>query len=119
MTVKLEGHAVTVSYALARTDTTAVLMYTVPAGSTIVSLDLVVATASDAGTTATVTVAKTAAGTDYLNGTDVTATGKTTSLPAVGGVGTSAQPIYGKYAETGTASTTGGPFTVICQYTEV
>ena len=120
MTVKLEGHPIAVSYPITRSDTTAVLMFTIPAGATIMTMDLVNPVVSNALTTATVTVGKTASTHEYLDAVDVkSATGKTTSLPAVGNVGTSDQPVYGIYAETGTASTSGGPFTVVCEYTEV
>ena len=119
MTVQLEGHTITVSYPILRSDTTAVLMFTIPAGSTIVSMRLNNPVVSNAATTATVTVGKSATTHEYLDATDVkSSTGITDSLPAIGSVGSSAQPVYGIYAETGTASTTGGPYTVVCQYTE-
>lgn len=119
MTVKLEAHTISVSYPILRTDTTAVLMFTIPAGSTIVSMGLTNPVVSNAATTATVTVGKSAATHEYLNAVDVkSSTGYTPSLPAVAAVGTSDQPVYGIYAETGTASTAGGPYTVVCQYIE-
>jgi hypothetical protein len=119
MTVKLEAHPHCVTYALARTTTTPTVMFTVPAGATIVQMHLITAVASNAGTSATVTLGKTSSTHEYLNAQTVASTGDASVINAIGPVGSSPQPVYGVYAESGTASTTGGPFTVVCQYLEV
>ena len=118
MTVKLEAHPHCVTYQLARTTTTPVQMFTLPAGATVVQMRLITAVASNAGTSATVTIGKTSATHEYLDGQSVATPADTSVLNAIGPVGAAPQPVYGVYAEAGTASTTGGPFTVVCQYLE-
>lgn len=110
---------------VARTDTTNKVIGVIPASATIADTVLYFTTASNAATTATVSCGKTSATpTEYVNAADVKAGatmqrgGASATMPLTnfGGVGASAVIVYCKYAETGTASTTGGPFTVILTY---
>jgi hypothetical protein len=113
------------AFTLARTDTTAVLKLVLPADATIVDVD-VYGVASNAGTTATVSVGTTSANAnEILNGQDVkTAGGRirpttawSTNYPNVVGYPLGADiQIWAKYAETGGASTLGGPYTILVYY---
>lgn len=110
------------SNTLARTDTSAKNLFTLPPGAVIISLSVLGAAVSNAGTTATISVGKSGgAGTEYLSGFDVkgstglgqqTPTGATLTAAAVA----TAQIVTGIYAETGGASTLGGPWTVVIEY---
>ena len=82
-------------------------------------------TASNAGTTATVSCGKTSGTpTEYINAADVrTATafvragsGATMPFTSLGPIGGADVPVFCKYAETGGASATGGPFTMTLTY---
>lgn len=113
---------------VARTDTAAKNLFVVPHGAIIDELVIFSPAASDAGTTATLSVGKTGTNTFFVNARDVktASTGLGQQVPAavqLAGAGTrGAQAadlqIVGIYAETGTASTTGGPWTVtmLCHY---
>lgn len=110
---------------VARTDTSNKAIGVLPANVQIADVTIYFSTASNAGTTATVSCGKTSATpTEYINAADVKAGatlqrgGASATMPVTnyGGVGASAVIVYCKYAETGTASTTGGPFTVIIDY---
>jgi hypothetical protein len=98
----------------ARTMTTGTLVATVPKGSRIVEFVLS-GIASNAVTTATLSIGSTVAATEFVNGHDVktAATGAGTVLingvPGAIGINvlTVDTPIYFKYAETGGASTLG------------
>lgn len=99
--------------AVARTDTTAVVKATLPKGARILGFVLS-GTASDAGTTATVSVGSTSSANEYVNAHDVktAATGSGVVVmngvaSGVGAVLTDNTPIYVKYAETGNASSAG------------
>ena len=111
---------------VARTDTTAKDLFMVPKGAVITSIEVFVAVASDAGTSADVTVTD---GTNtLLNAVDVkTAAGIVASAAKLenvfgtptnyDGLGlTSDLKVDAVYAETGTASTAGGPFFVIVKF---
>lgn len=109
--------------AWARTMTTAVQVATLPKGARLLGFT-VGGVASDAATTATLSVGKTSTSTEYVNGADVktAAAGQgPTSLALVSGIYGSIltvdTPIYFKYAETGTAATVGGGFVTI-RYTD-
>lgn len=105
---------------VARTMTTGTAVATLPKGSRIVAFVLS-GTASNAGTTATLSVGNTATATEYVNGADVktAASGSGVVLlngvaSAVGAVLTVDTPIYVKYAETGGASSAGAWKLHIC-----
>ena len=113
------------AFQISRTDTTAVMKAQLPADATIVDIQIY-GVASDAGTTATVSVGTNSTATQWINGLDVkTAGGKiaigsawqSANLPNFIGLplGTDIQ-VWAKYAETGTASTTGGAYTVVLFY---
>ena len=114
------------SFRVARTNTTASVMAVIPQDATILNIALSGITASDAATTATVSVGTTSTANEWINAFDVktTSTGAGQNLPPlVAGLGnlnglpagTDVQ-VYAKYAETGTASTTGGPWYINIYY---
>jgi hypothetical protein len=115
---------VTKVFAVARTDTAATVKCVLPGDATIVDMRIFNPVASDAATTAVVSVGIPGANTQFLNTVDVkTAAGMirpTAKLLNV--INLENTPITGDiiinaiYAETGTASTTGGPFYVIVEY---
>lgn len=101
---------------LARTETTAVQKATLPKGSRILGFVLR-GRASDAGTTATVSIGSSSAANQFVNAADVktaAAGNGPTWLPSVAGsigqVLTADTQIWFKYAETGGASTVGNWF---------
>jgi hypothetical protein len=112
-------------FAIARTDTSATVKCVLPGDSTILDMRVFSGTASDAATTATISVGlQGGSGTYFLNTVDVkTAAGmirpttKLTNMVNLENIPVSGDiTINGVYAETGTASTTGGPFYVIVDY---
>ncbi len=111
-------------FQITRTDTTATVKCVLPGDSTVLAMRVYSDTASDAATTATISVGIPGTNTYYLNTVDVkTAAGFATigskashmmvleNIPVTGDI-----QINGVYAETGTASTTGGPFYVTVEY---
>ncbi len=105
------------SATVARTDTTAKALFTLPANAIITGVVVYSAAASNAGTTATLSVGKSGTAGAYVNALDVktAGTGAGTVVPNVavlGTIGTSAVPVTGIYAESGGASSSGGPWTV-------
>jgi hypothetical protein len=125
VTVPTNKDAVVKAFQVSRTDTTASLKAVLPADASIVDIDIN-GPASNAGTTATISIGSTSANSnEYVNGQDVkTAGGKirptstySTSLPNVEPLplGPDLQ-IFAKYAETGTASSSGGPWTILIWY---
>jgi F0F1-type ATP synthase membrane subunit c/vacuolar-type H+-ATPase subunit K len=106
---------------VARTDTAAKNLFTLPANAVIVAIRLYGAVASDAVTTATVSVGKSGSATAYLNAADVKGGGvgvlSTGAKATLGSIGSSAVVVQGIYAETGGASSTGGPWTCFIDYT--
>lgn len=101
-----------------RTDTASPVKLVLPAHCSIVEIRLLTTVASDAGTTATVTIA--ANGNTIINAANVKTTGTVTSttiqledVPQSGDI-----KVTGNYVETGTASTTGGPFYFYVFYVE-
>jgi hypothetical protein len=106
---------------IARTDTSAKTLFTLPANAIIVSLRVYVPTAADPAGTATISVGKSGAATAYLNAQDVKGAGtgviSSGAKATLGSIGSSAVTVQGIYAETSTASTTGGPFRVFIDYT--
>jgi hypothetical protein len=106
---------------IARTDTTAKKLFSLPAKSIPLSIQYSSPAASDAGTTATVSVGKAGGtGTEYLATQDVktVGTGRGQVVPAgpnatlLGQIQETAVDVTGVYAESGGASTTGGPWVV-------
>lgn len=119
------GHNVTTFVgSVARTDTTAKVLFRLPAGSIPTNI-LVAATApSNAATTATLSVGTVGgAATDFLNAVDVKTAGTgggsqkpTGSASTKFGVPLAADTdVTGTYAETGAASNAGGPWVVIIE----
>lgn len=113
------------AFQVLRTDTSATLKAVLPADASIVDVDLF-GVASNAGTTATVSIGTTSANAnEIINAQDVkTAGGRirpttswSTNYPNTQPVPLGADiQIFAKYAETGTASSAGGPYTVLVYY---
>jgi hypothetical protein len=107
---------------VARTDTSAKNLFTLPPNAILD--DLVIAGPnSDAGTSATLSVGKTGTNTFFVNARDVKAAATGNGLQSATGaantggtIGTSPLQVVGIYAESGGASTTGGPWTVTARY---
>lgn len=115
---------VTKVFKVARTETAAVLKAVLPADASIIGTKVYAGTASDAGTTATVTLTvANNSGTIGTGAYDVKTNGATTGEVSVTGL-PNVQPvpltgdirITAVYAETGTAATTGGPWNVLITY---
>lgn len=111
-------------FKIARTDTASAVKVKLPAQASIVAVVRQGSVASDAGTTATVTItAANNSGTISTKADDVKGSGATTgfvtmsnlpnveSMPQSGDISISAV-----YAETGVAATTGGPWNYIVQF---
>lgn len=104
------------AFAVARTDTTGTLKAVLPADATIIDW-LITGTASNAGTTATLSFGSTTAATEYVTATDVrtaggairpTTTYVNTALPNVQPVPLVGDiKVFARYAETGGASSAG------------
>ena len=107
---------------VARTDTAAKFLFTLPKYAQVVRVELLTAVASNAGTTATVSVGNTSAANQLVLSQDVkTAAGylrPATTAVAAGyfANATTDIPIYAIYAETGAASSSGGPWSVLVEY---
>lgn len=106
---------------VARTDTSAKNLFTIPGNAQLVDIKIWAGTLSNAGTTATVSVGKTGSNTFFVNAFDVKggtagAQNRPTASNMYASVGTSAIQVVGIYAETGAASNTGGPFNVMVDY---
>lgn len=101
-----------------RTDTADTLKVVLPARASIFRITTVIGTASDAGTSATITI--------KVNGSTVVnaQNAKTTGTVSTGVVSlvdipsTTDIKVTGVYAESGTVSTTGGPFYFYVEYVE-
>lgn len=109
-----------VSNTIARTDTTAKVLFTLPKGARLLYWMIEGAVASNAVTTATLNVGVTGTPAKFISAYDVkaAATGVGANVPKSlnGGVQAGVTEVKGVYAETGTASTTGGPWTVTAFY---
>lgn len=104
---------------VARTDTTAKNLFSLPANAIVLRVTVSGTVNSNAASTATVSVGKTGTATQFVNALSVATNGdkaQTVSISNPGTVGTSPITVIGTYAETGTASTTGGPWTVSMEY---
>lgn len=111
------------AFKVARTDTTAALKAVLPADASIINIDIF-GTASNAGSTATLSIGTSATSNEIISGQSVLTGGKvaittawsvnfpnTQPVPVVGDI-----QLYAKYAETGTASSAGGDWTVVVYY---
>jgi len=113
------------AFLVSRTDTTATVKAVIPGDATVVDIRII-GVASNAATTANVSVGTTVTATEYISAQDVKTAGgmirPTTSFSAVNLPNLENIPVttdislWAKYAETGTASTLGGPYTVIVEY---
>ncbi len=106
---------------IARTDTTAKSLFTLPAGAVVVGVESYWTANSDAGTTATFSVGKSGGtGAEYVSAVSVKTGASTRNLHSSANLyaaaGATDTIITGIYAETGTASTTGGPINVRVDY---
>ncbi len=113
---------------LVRTDTTAFQGAVLPKDAVITGMYVIGHVASDAATSATISVGTTATANELIDAYDVktAATGEGYNVAGAAAVGTAMMtklttdtPIYAVYAETGTASATGGPWFVKIEYTVV
>jgi len=116
---------VTKVFAVARTDTTSTLKCVLPADASIIEFTKLGNTASDAATTATVTLsmANNSGTMNTATALDVKGSGTTTQLVQMPGLpNLQPMPLNGDikinaiYAETGVASTTGGPWYIKVVY---
>ena len=110
---------------ISRTDTTAAIKAYLPKGAILVGFYVIGAAASNAGTTATIDVGTTATSNEWVASYDVktAATGEGYNPVGAAAVGsamgtplTADTPVYGKYTESGTASSSGGPWIVKIEY---
>lgn len=110
---------------LARTDTAAKELFGLPKDSLIVGIYVIGAVASDAASSATIGIGTTTSANELMTGYDVktAATGEGYNPAGAAAVGTALcskqtadVPVYGIYAESGTASTTGGPWYIKVEY---
>jgi len=116
------------SFTIARTDTTAALKLQLPEQASILGFIMNGTVASDAGTSATISIGSDSTSNQYVNAYDIKTNGASGKfLPAIGSIGTvslanatprnvSPKQIWAKYTESGTASTTGGPWTIDVLY---
>ena len=108
---------------IARTDTSAKVLFTLPAGAIPVALTYASPAVSNAGTTATISVGKSGGtGVEFLTTQDVKGSGGSghqhPAGPAASLYGTplaAAVIVTGIYAETGGASNAGGPWLVMIE----
>jgi len=113
------------AFRLLRTDTTATVKCVLAADASILDINII-GVASDAATTATISIGSSVTATEYINAQDVKTAGgiirPTTTFSAANLPNLENTPlgtdlsIWAKYAETGTASTVGGPYTVLVTY---
>lgn len=111
-------------FAVNRTDTVATVKCVLPGDATIIDMRIFSPVASDAATTAVVSVGIPGTNTYFLNTVDVKAaagkiaiTSKAANMMNLENIPVSTDIIINAiYAETGTASTTGGPFYVTVEY---
>lgn len=112
------------AFKVATTETSDTLKVVLPADASIIGLKVFGSTASDAGTTATLTFTVANTGGTISSGTyNVKTNGAVTGEVTLSGL-PNLQPvplngditIVAKYGETGTASTTGGPWNVLVTY---
>ena len=112
----------TKAFQIARTDTVASIKMALPQGATILNIFVYSPLVSNALTTATVSIGTSVTATELITSLDVktaagiiqAGAGAATTFLQIEPVPTTGVDlnIWAKYAETGTASTTGGPYTV-------
>lgn len=112
-------------FAINRTDTTSTIKCVLPADATIIAIRLYSTAVSNAGTTATVAIGNATTPNFYVTATDVKTNAGTISITSGLSnifnlenipLGATDIQISGVYAETGTASTSGGPYYVTIEY---
>lgn len=100
-------------------------LFTIPQDAQILSLVIIGTAVSNAGTSATISVGKSGGtGAEYLSAFDVkgaTGAGQQTPTAAIASAMAPAAAsadttVTGTYTESGTASTSGGPWTVVMEY---
>jgi hypothetical protein len=110
---------------LARTDTTAKELFYIPKDAYITGIYVIGSAASDAATSAVVSIGTSASANEIMASYDVktAATGEGYNIAGAAAVGTYMNTkttgdvlVKGIYAETGTASATGGPWTIKVEY---
>lgn len=113
---------------IVRTDTTAFVAAHLQKDAVITGLYVIGQAASDAGTSADISIGTTATSNEIISAFDVktAATGEGYNPAGAAAVGTymcskltADTPIYAKYAEAGTASAAGGPWFVKIEYSVV
>lgn len=107
------------TFTISRSETTAAEKLKLPKGSRVIAIVANSTAASNAQTTATISIGTSATATEWVNAQDVktTASGKGTVLyNGAGAIGVGAlsadATVYAKYAETGSASNAGGPWNI-------
>lgn len=110
-------------FRVARTNTTPSIFAFLPKGAIPVGVYIIGGQNSNAGSTAVLNVGTTSGGTDIVSGVSVTSAANGFRLVAGAMAGSTVStgyatdmPIWANYAETGTASTTGGPWGVRLEY---
>ena len=112
-------------FQVSRTDTTATLKAMLPAQASITNVYKYGSTASDAGTTATITITvanntgtiSTSGASSVLSAGNINALLNMTNIPNIEPLPLAGDlRISAQYAETGTASTTGGPWKIAVEY---
>lgn len=111
------------AFKVSRTDTTAALKAVLPADASIINIDIF-GVASNAGTTATLSIGTSATSNEIVNAQSVLTGGKINVATAWSTNYPNVQPVplvgdiqlYAKYAESGTASSAGGDWTVVVYY---
>lgn len=109
----------TIVNSLARTDTSAKTLGYLPVGAIVVSVEVWTGTLSNAGTSATVSIGKSGTNNYFVNAFDVKgSTVSAQNFPACSNLFSAIGPltVVGIYAESGGASTTGGPFWACIEY---
>ena len=110
---------------IARTDTTAKELFGIPKGAYIVGVYVIGAAVSNAGTSAVIGIGSTTSANEYMASYDVktAATGEGYNPAGAAAVGsafatalTADTAVYGKYTESGTASSSGGDWTIKVEY---
>lgn len=121
---KTDGGGISVqsqTNSIARTDTSAKALFKLPKGAIVKGIRIWTDVLSNAGTTATISVGKTGSATFFVNAFDVKGgTARAQNDPVAtnlfASVGAADIQVEGIYAETGGASSTGGPFWVTVDY---
>ena len=112
-------------FKVVRTDTTAFVAGVIPKDAIITGMYVIGHAASDAATSASVNLGTSSTATELIAAFDVktAATGEGYSPVGAAAVGTAMMtkltadtPVYAKYIEAGTASTTGGPWFIKVEY---